>query len=131
MKIEEINQLRQVLSPFYLRDEPPVVGYLRGSVSAGVWRSMNNSGRPQMMILGNQEPTAVQWDAAGVGHRLGETRAVKFPDLQGFIVLYGGFMVDRPWGKILTDSQDASELGFPGTLRDFKREVSHYLKRRT
>ncbi len=129
MKIEEFNQLRQVLHPFYHREEPPVVGYLRGSVSAGVWRSMHEKGRTQMLILGNRAPTREQWEAAGVGHRLGDTREVKFPDLQGFIILFGGFMVDRPWGKICAATQDASELGFPGALRDFKRHVNHYLER--
>jgi hypothetical protein len=130
MKIEEFSQLRRVLLPFYLPEFPPVVGYLRGSISAGVWKNMaDKKNRRQMMILGNQEPTEVQWKAAGVGHRRGETKAVKFPDLHGFIVLYGGFMVDRPWGSICIESKDASEIGFPGTLRDFEREVRNYNKR--
>lgn len=131
MKIQEFNQLRQVLSPFYLRDDTQIVGYLRGSDSPAVWRSMENTGRAQMKILGNQEPTAAQWDAAGVGHRSGATSAIKFPDLQGFIILYGGFMVDRPWGKIFVESRDASEIGFRGTLEHFEREVRSYLKLRT
>jgi hypothetical protein len=72
-----------------------------------------------MLILGNSEPTREEWIAAGVEQR-GEMQVIRYLALNGFIVLYAGFML-RPWGRIHTTSQDALTLGFPASLNDWKR----------
>ena len=100
-----------------------IVGYLKGSSSAAVWRQMaTGSGRHQMLVLGSKEPTKADWVAAGVDDR-GLSQTVKFSMLQGFIVLYGGFPT-RPWGQIHAATPDAI-AGFPASLATWKR---NYLK---
>jgi hypothetical protein len=75
--------------------------------------------RHQMIILGSVEPTRDDWVAAGVGMR-GEQQTIRFDGLNGFIVLYGGFMY-RPWGQIHLATPDAVTIGFPSSLNDWKR----------
>jgi hypothetical protein len=111
--------LREHYDPAFPED---TVGFLRGSRNPAVWRSMDEDPRSasQMIILGNRRPSSAQWDRAGVGHR-GEEHEIKIDMLTGFIILYGGFMVDRPWGQISVFTKDAQTLGFPGALRSFER----------
>ena len=115
-------QLREALHGYYDPARPAdIVGYLRGNGSQAQWRQMATSLPPhhQMLILGNLEPTPEEWSAAGVGQR-GAQFTVTAPMLGGgFIVLYGGFML-RPWGQIHIISQDAMNLGFPGSLRSWR-----------
>ncbi len=116
------DQVKQVLPGYYPADRPAdIVGYLRGSPNAMVWRQMEAGPQPrnQMLILGNTEPTREEWIAAGVEQR-GEPQPIQFTMLIGFIVLYAGFMI-RPWGRIHTASQDALTLGFPASLNDWRR----------
>ena len=116
------DQVKQVLPGYYRADRPAdIVGYLRGSTSAMIWQQMERGPRPrnQMLILGNTEPTQEEWVAAGVGQR-GETQAIRYDMLNGFIVLYAGFM-PRPWGRIHTVSLDALTIGFPASLDDWRR----------
>jgi hypothetical protein len=96
------SQLRTVLADYYPQAGPQdIVGYLRGSRDPAVWRSMIQSGREQMIILGSVPPTDEEWAAAGVANR-GSVQTIRFNDLWTFIITYGGFMVTRPWGKIST-----------------------------
>ena len=112
------NQLRQVLAAYYPAGQPmDVVGYLQGSANPMVWRTMTP--RHQMIILGSVPPSHEEWVAAGVAHR-GEIQTIRLAMLNGFIILYGGFML-RPWGSIHTTSQDALTLGFPGSLDSWRR----------
>ncbi len=114
-------QLRQVLPGYYNPAQPAdIVGYLRGNGSAVQWRQMANAVPPhhQMLILGNFEPSAEEWTAAGVAQR-GTQFTITINMLTSFIVLYGGFML-RPWGQIHIATQDALNLGFPGSLRSWR-----------
>ncbi len=116
------DQVKQALPGYYRNDRPAdIVGYLRGSPNAMIWRQMEQGPRPrnQMLILGNTEPTRDEWIAAGVEQR-GEAHVIRYATLNGFIVLYAGFMI-RPWGRIHTASHDALTLGFPASLNDWKR----------
>ncbi len=118
------NQLRQVLSNYYPPDRPAdIVGYLQGSASPAVWRSMDQGDRPrqQMIVLGSVEPTQEEWVAAGVAQR-GEIQTIRLSSLNGFIILYGGFML-RPWGKIFTASNDALTIGFRASLDSWRRNA--------
>ncbi|MBT0956758.1 hypothetical protein IV417_05130 [Alphaproteobacteria bacterium KMM 3653] len=115
-----MEQMRQVLRGHYDPAGPAdVIGYLRGSADPGVWRQMERTGSGQMIILGNRPPSQREWAAAGVAQRGGEvvvTRAM----LNGFMVLYGGFMI-RPWGHIVVPDHDVRTLGFPGSLASWTR----------
>lgn len=116
-------QLKQALPAYYRTDRPSdIVGYLRGSVDPTVWRQMAaTQNRHQMLILGNTEPTQDEWVAAGVAAR-GVSQAVRRSFLDGFIVLYGGFML-RPWGQIHAADNDAETIGFPASLASWKRNA--------
>jgi hypothetical protein len=113
------DQLKQTLPAYYPpAGLPDVVGYLRGSIDPGVWRSMERAGRQQMLILGSKPPSAEDWVAAGVATR-GADQVVRLVSLTGFLVLYGGFS-RRPWGKIFVS--DAEGLAqFPKDLLTWKR----------
>jgi hypothetical protein len=116
------DQVKQALPGYYRADRPAdIVGYLRGSSNSMIWRQMEQGPRPrnQMLILGNTDPTREEWIAAGVEQR-GESQVVRFLALNGFIVLYAGFML-RPWGRIHTTTHDALTIGFPGSLNDWRR----------
>lgn len=98
-----------------------IVGWLQGSASPSVWRSMiQQRNRHQMIILGNREPTREEWGHAGVAGR-DMPCAVTIDIMTGFIVLYGGYMLQRPWGSIYPVSNDALTIGFPGALRSWER----------
>lgn len=116
-------QLRLALPDYYRSDFPSdIVGYLRGSIAPAVWRQMAAmQNRHQMLILGNTEPTEREWEAAGVAQR-GASEAVKIGILNGFIVLYGGFVL-RPWGQIHEATTDARSIGFPASLASWKRNT--------
>lgn len=118
----DFKRLRDVLPGHYLpAPHPPVVGYLRGSKSPGVWRAKIAERNPQMMLLGNVEPTREQWEHAGVGHRTGETQLIYLYDLEGFIICGGVMNTGRPWGSICDENEDSRTLGFPRTLEYFRR----------
>lgn len=115
------DQLRRALQAYY----PPgrdadIVGYLQGSDSPDVWRSMEmgTPSRQQMIVLGGVEPNQEEWVAAGVAQR-GQVREIRLTSLSGMIVLYGGFML-RPWGKIFIADNDAVR-GFPASLENSRR----------
>jgi hypothetical protein len=119
------QQIRQVLQAYYVAGQPEdVVGFLRGNGSPMQWRGMATADPPhnQMLILGNQEPTREEWDAAGVGQR-GVQFTVTTGMLTGFIVLYAGFMY-RPWGRIHLIDGDALAIGFPGSLRSWQANAT-------
>jgi hypothetical protein len=100
------DQLREVLSDYYPTASPQdIVGYLRGSSDAKIWRRMAQSRTEQMLILGSVPPTEEQWAAAGVANR-GLVQTIRYDDLRTFIITYGGFMVSRPWGKVSILSAD-------------------------
>ena len=116
------DQVKQVLPGYYVAGQPAdIVGYLRGSASPAIWRAMQQGNRPrnQMLVLGNREPSREEWIAAGVEQR-GEQHVIRFAELTGFIVLYGGFML-RPWGRIHTISPEALTVGFAASLNDWRR----------
>ena len=101
------QQLRAVLNRYYLpAPAPPVVGYLRGSVTPGIWRAKIADHNEQLMLLGNAEPTAADWANAGVEHRTGETQQITLPMLNAFVLTYGGFMAGRPWAAICDENED-------------------------
>lgn len=116
------DQLKQALPAYYRPDRPAeIVGYLRGSGEPSVWRQMEAiQHRHQMLILGNVEPTNEEWGHAGVAQR-GGTQVVTIDKLTGLIVLYGGFMLNRPWGEIHSQTPDAITIGFPAALKSWQR----------
>lgn len=118
------EQLRTVLREYYPANQPQdIVGYLRGSKSPEIWRQMRDDRqRHQMLLLGSIPPTEAEWAAAGVGGR-GNTNVVNLRDLAGLIVLYGGFMVTRPWGQIYPLTQEALQYYQTGTLDSFRRNM--------
>lgn len=116
------DDLKKTLPAYYpVGSQLDVVGYLRGSLDPGVWRSMENTGRQQMLILGAKPPSQEDWVAAGVAQR-GTDQVVKFVALTGFIVLYGGF-VRRPWGKIFV----SDTLGLAQFPKDLQTWTRNYL----
>jgi hypothetical protein len=117
------QQLRAVLADYYPAAGPQdIVGYLRGSSNPKVWRSMTQTGREQMLILGSVPPTDQEWAAAGVAGR-GDVQTIRFDDLRTFIITYGGFMVTRPWGKISILSADLLRT-YGITLSQFTASLS-------
>lgn len=112
------DDIKQVLSAYYPAGGlPNVVGYLRGTKDQNVWRSMERtSSRNQMIILGSRPPTPQDWSDAGVAQR-GADQTITLGDLNGFIVLYGGFP-RRPWGKICVVDADA--------LRFFPQQIASW-----
>lgn len=118
------EQLRQVLAAYYPASaDAAIVGYLQGSVSPDAWRQMASTrNRHQMLILGSLPPTQQDWVDAGVAHR-GNVNAVRIGNLQGWIVLYGGFTRHRPWGQLFELSGDAVSIGFPGSLNSWRRNT--------
>jgi hypothetical protein len=118
-------QLRAVLNQYYLpAPAPPVVGYLRGSASPGIWRAKIAERNEQLMLLGNAEPTAADWANAGVEHRTGETQRITLPMLNGFVLTYGGFMAGRPWAAICDENVDSVTIGFPNALASFEQAIA-------
>jgi hypothetical protein len=110
--------VRLALPEYYSSNRPEdIVGYLRGSDSPATWKQMASGPKPrhQAMILGNVEPTKEQWDAAGVTQRSDETKTITLAKMQGFFVLYYGFML-APWGAIY-EEQDLKD---PLTVRAFQ-----------
>ncbi len=116
------DQLREVLHTFYPPNGPAnVVGYLQGSASPAIWRSMQTQQqRHQMLILGSQPPTQEEWSAAGVANR-GQIQTIRLQNLDGFIVLYGG-AVYRPWGSIAILSAEALK-NYHLTIENFRRNL--------
>jgi hypothetical protein len=116
-------QLRQTLSRYYTTANAlDIVGYLQGSASPAVWRTMaQNANRNQMIILGNAPPNREDWEAAGVAQR-GEVQTIRIGDLGGWIVLYGGF-IRRPWGSLFEIDADALNIGFPAALQSWQRNM--------
>lgn len=111
-------EVKAALPGYYPSTHPAdIVGYLQGSDSAFVWRSMENH-TAQMMIMGSVPPTTEEWIAAGVAQRQ-DVVTVTLESLDGMWVLYGGFML-RPWGKIFTPDNDVRTIGFPGALRRWR-----------
>ena len=107
-------QLKQCLPEYYPGSgRADVIGYLRGSGSAAVWKQME-ARRPQMIVLGNTEPNHEDWVAAGVPHRVGETQVVTIDQCGTFIILYAGF-VRRPWGSIVTLTAESLKV-FPASI---------------
>ena len=84
-----------------------IVGYLQGSADPHHWRAMAQTGSGQMIVLGNAPPTLAEWQAAGVAHR-NQPATIRLADLAGLIVIYGGFMVTRPWGHIVIPDDDTN-----------------------
>ncbi len=119
-----LEQLRTVLRDYYPANQPQdIVGYLRGSKSPEIWRQMRDDRqRHQMLLLGSVAPTQAEWAAAGVAGR-GNTNIVYVRDLTGLIVLYGGFMVTRPWGQIYPYSAEAMQHYQTSTLDSFRRNM--------
>lgn len=118
-----LNQMKACLSDYYSSSQPSnIVGYLKGSSSPSVWKSMAMGSRPknQMVVLGNIPPSKNEWEAAGVDER-GEPTAIT-EELLGndWIILYGGFMY-RPWGKLFEIDDDALNIGFPSSLESWRR----------
>ena len=116
------DQLKNALAAYYPPGQPgDIVGYLQGSASPMIWRSMALGDRPrnQMMILGSLPPTQEAWVAAGVAQR-DQIQVIRFAALNGFIVLYGGFVL-RPWGKIFESSHDRLTQGFSSSLDSWRR----------
>src|SRR5690606_14077092 len=105
-----LDEIKAVLPGWYSSERPDdVVGYLQGSKQPSVWLEMAvQRNRHQMMLMGNIEPTKQEWEAAGVMHR-GQVQTVSVSDLQGFVILYGGFML-RPWGQIYVGSASPEAL---------------------
>ena len=101
------DRIKLALPEYYRSDRPnDIVGYLRGSVDPSVWRGMEATGRNQMLLLGNVEPDREDWEAAGVAQRAGQAQSVTIKTLNGFVVLYAGF-IRRPWGRIHVTSAEA------------------------
>jgi hypothetical protein len=117
------EQLRQVLAEYYpAAADQDIVGYLQGSASPDVWLEMAFvRNKHQMLILGNLPPTAQDWSVAGVAQR-GNVQEIRIGDLNGWIVLYGGFM-GRPWGELHQADDDALNIGFPSSLRRWRRNA--------
>jgi hypothetical protein len=118
------DDLRRALPAYYpASGSLDIVGYLRGSLNPTDWRSMEiNQHRNQMIILGNAPPAPLDWLAAGVQYRGGGDQVVKFRNLNGFIVLYGGFN-RRPWGSIFI--LDAEGLkAFPNSILSWKQSYT-------
>jgi len=117
------DQLRAVLSDYYPQDgKKDVVGYLRGSKDPNIWRIMRfQQHKHQMLLLGSEPPTQSEWAAAGVGGRT-DTNIVFLGDLDNLIVLYGGFMVTRPWGQIHERTPEALQH-YQGTIDSFRRNM--------
>jgi hypothetical protein len=114
--------LKQALPAYYPAGGlPDVVGYLGGSIDPSVWRSMEKSGRQQMLILGSKTPTLEDWVAAGVAARATD-QVVRVGNLSVFIVLYRGFS-RRPWGKIFI-ADAAGLVQFPKDLLTRKRNYA-------
>jgi hypothetical protein len=109
------SQLRQALGAYYDAQPADIVGYLRGSASPQVWRSMASGPAPrhQKLILGNRPPSTEDWAIAGVAQR-DTVQTIRLPTLTGLIVLYAGFP-SRPWGEIHEATPDAQTLGFPAS----------------
>lgn len=119
------DDLKATLPAFYPGGAADtIVGYLRGNSTASEWRSMELSGYQQMLILGSIPPTQKDWDAAGVAQR-GTPSTIRIDQLDGFIILYGGFIY-RPWGKIFQIDDDALTIGFPAALQSWKRNYKGF-----
>jgi hypothetical protein len=121
--MSRFDQIKAVLPSCYPANRPAdIVGDLRGSGSQVIWRLMQQGDRPrhQMIILDSVEPTKEEWIAAGIEQRLGELQTIRLAALNGFIVLYGGFMF-RPWGSIHLATADALAIGFPSSLNNWRQ----------
>lgn len=115
------KELKLALPESYTNAHPlDIVGYLQGAGTPNIWRQMaQSSDRHQMLILGNAPPTSAEWADAGVAAR-GQVQTIRITNLAGWIVLYGGYMLQRPWGQLFEMNEDAKNLGFPGSLKSWK-----------
>jgi hypothetical protein len=112
------------LSAYYSGSQPDeIVGYLQGSKDPMVWYKMLLGGRQQMIILGSAEPTAKEWEAAGVAQR-GAVQAIRLSELagNGFMIVYGGVVL-RPWGKIVRFEKSIEDNYETNTLSNFRRNL--------
>ncbi|MEZ5084541.1 MAG: hypothetical protein R2750_14020 [Bacteroidales bacterium] len=124
---EWFSQLKKCLKDFYPPENPNnIVGYLRGTNSTATWSTMARTRSAQSIILGNVKPTEAEWQAAGVGERTGEEKKITIDQLNGFIILYDGFMVSRPWGKIFPIDDECVNIGFPGSIKSWGRAVESW-----
>lgn len=125
--VHGLDKLRAVLADYYPADGPAdVVGYLKGSGDANIWRVMAMQNQPQMIVLGSNPPAQEDWVAAGKPLAQDPIQTVHAGDLEGFILIYGGF-VRRPWGRIELADADAIKYYQSSTIDRFRR---NYLKPR-
>ena len=115
-------QMKQALQPFYLSHEPPYVCWLQGSIAPAVWDIKTMERKPQMVIIGNKEPTLKDWSDAGVLGR-GMSNHLTLPMLDGYMILDAGFNKNGPWGVIVKQTTDALTLGFPSSLKVWREGV--------
>jgi hypothetical protein len=122
-----LDKLREVLGDYYPADgAADVVGYLKGSGDQNVWRVMAMQQQPQMIVLGSLPPTQEDWVAAGKPSTQEAIQTIHTKDLDGFILIYGGF-VRRPWGRIELVDADAIKCYQSSTIDRFRR---NYVKPR-
>lgn len=115
-----LDRLREVLCDYYPADGPAdVVGYLKGSGDPNIWRVMARQQQPQLMVLGSLPPTQEDWVAAGKPSTQDPIQTIHTKDLDGFIILYGGF-VRRPWGRIELVDADATKYYQSSTIDNFR-----------
>jgi|HubBroStandDraft_1064217.scaffolds.fasta_scaffold09699_3 hypothetical protein len=115
-----LDKLREVLCDYYPADgAADVVGYLKGSGDPNVWRLMARQQQPQMVVLGSLPPTPEDWVAAGKPSAQDPVQTIHTKDLDGFIILYGGF-VRRPWGRIELVDADATRYYQASTIDNFR-----------
>ena len=118
-----LDRLREVLSDFYPDDgQADVVGYLKGTADANIWRVMARQQPAQMIVLGSVPLTQEEWVAAGKPSRQDPIQTIHTKDLDGFVIIYGGFMVSRPWGKIELVDADAIKYYQSSTIDKFRNE---------
>lgn len=112
------DDLKRCLAAHYDAALPSdTVGFLQGSDQPSVWRHMETRGSGQMIVLGNRPPTPAEWVAAGVARR-GMVQEIKLRALDGFFVIYGGFMY-RPWGHIITHTPALEQSLYPASLQSW------------
>ncbi len=96
-----------------------VVGFLQGSQDRNVWLKMAEAGSGQMLVLGNRPPSSKEWEAAGVAQRH-NIQEIKIKDLNGFVIVYGGFMY-RPWGHIVVSTSGIMGDAFSASIQSWTR----------
>jgi len=115
-----LNQLREVLRDYYPPDGPAdVVGYLKGSGDPNDWRMKALQQKNQFMILGSIPPTKEEWAAAGKSSQ-DPIQTIHPKDLDGLIILYGGFMIRTPWGRIHLIDAETLKYYQSSTIDNFR-----------